>query len=342
MDAIEDAIPERVSRFQQTDPPLFTVFTPTRNRVQVIHRVYDSLCAQTLRDFEWLVVDNSSTDGTPELISRWLEEAPFPIRYFRREENAGGFASWHLGIRKASGTLFVDIRDADTMMPTALERLKLHWDAIPSERRGDFVGVTVNCRDEHGRLVGTPIPEPYVDSDAIEVYHRYGVKGEKWGFQRIDVLRAYVDPPIPGYIGYMPEGIVWARIAGRYRTRYVNETLRVYWGDQRESLSRTKRHWVNALGGATSCSEALRTQIGWFAHSPLRFQWLAIKYARCCFHLGRTLSTQWQGLSGGLARVLWIAGLPVGWLLYWNDDRWRRRAGEERAVDLPAPPPAPE
>jgi Glycosyltransferases involved in cell wall biogenesis len=47
--------------------PQFTVFTPTYNRAQTIHRVYDSLRAQTLRDFEWLVVDDGSTDATPDL-----------------------------------------------------------------------------------------------------------------------------------------------------------------------------------------------------------------------------------------------------------------------------------
>ena len=60
---------------------VFTVFTATFNRARVLHRVYDSLRAQTFRDFEWLVVDDGSTDGTGALVAAWRAEADFPIRY---------------------------------------------------------------------------------------------------------------------------------------------------------------------------------------------------------------------------------------------------------------------
>lgn len=53
------------------DKVLFTVFTPTYNRANVLHRVYESLCAQTFRNFEWLIVDDGSTDNTYELVKSW-------------------------------------------------------------------------------------------------------------------------------------------------------------------------------------------------------------------------------------------------------------------------------
>ncbi|MFQ5451045.1 MAG: glycosyltransferase family 2 protein, partial [Nitrospinaceae bacterium] len=46
----------------------FTVFTPTYNRAYTLDRVYNSLVAQTFRDFEWLIVDDGSTDNTKELV----------------------------------------------------------------------------------------------------------------------------------------------------------------------------------------------------------------------------------------------------------------------------------
>ncbi len=64
---------------------IFAICTSTYNRAHFLERVYQSLCNQTLRDFEWLVVDDGSTDGTAELVQPWLQESEFPIRYLRKE-----------------------------------------------------------------------------------------------------------------------------------------------------------------------------------------------------------------------------------------------------------------
>ena len=72
---------------------IFTVFTPTYNRAHTLHRVYGSLKVQTFRDFEWLIVDDGSTDDTEALVKQWQAEANFPIRYIW-QKNSGK----HLGI----------------------------------------------------------------------------------------------------------------------------------------------------------------------------------------------------------------------------------------------------
>ena len=59
---------QRPDNFEQGYEYVFTVFTPTFNRASTLYRVYDSLKAQTYRNFEWLIVDDGSTDHTHQLI----------------------------------------------------------------------------------------------------------------------------------------------------------------------------------------------------------------------------------------------------------------------------------
>ena len=49
-----------------------TVFTPVYNRAYIITKLYESLCAQTDKDFEWLVIDDGSTDNIEKLISYFM------------------------------------------------------------------------------------------------------------------------------------------------------------------------------------------------------------------------------------------------------------------------------
>ena len=58
-----------------------TIFTPAYNRAHTIWRTYESLCRQTCKDFEWLIIDDGSTDNTRELVDGWIEEDKIPIRY---------------------------------------------------------------------------------------------------------------------------------------------------------------------------------------------------------------------------------------------------------------------
>lgn len=64
---------------------LLTILTPTYNRASLLPRLYKSLCAQTCRDFEWIVVDDGSTDGTADLFSAGTGmKRTVALRYVRK------------------------------------------------------------------------------------------------------------------------------------------------------------------------------------------------------------------------------------------------------------------
>ena len=65
---------------------MITIFTPIYNRAYIIGNLYASLLRQTCYDFEWLIVDDGSTDDVASIIYPWIEEThPFKIRFYRQE-----------------------------------------------------------------------------------------------------------------------------------------------------------------------------------------------------------------------------------------------------------------
>ena len=61
-----------------------SIITPTYNRAYIIGECYKSLVKQTLKDFEWIVIDDGSTDDTEQLISSFIKEGLIDIKYFKK------------------------------------------------------------------------------------------------------------------------------------------------------------------------------------------------------------------------------------------------------------------
>ncbi|CAN5657908.1 glycosyltransferase family 2 protein [soil metagenome] len=308
-------------RMDGEDSPLFTVFTPAYNRAHTLHRVYQSLAAQTFRDFEWLVVDDGSTDGTASLVEGWQRSATFPIR-FVRQDNGGKHMAFNRGVREARGDLFLPMDSDDACVPHALERLKYHWNSIPEQERSGFSAVTVLCMDQHGEIVGNRFPRDVMDSDSLEIRYRYRVGGEKWGFHRTAVLRNF---PFPEVLQrqYMAESVLWSQIARRYRTRFVNEALRIYFMDA-PSMVNGQRPGKNAPGGRMYHLSVLNDERDFFHVNPVEFLRSAALYARNSLHLGIRPREQGRAIEHRRERLVWMLMLPAGAALYIRD---RRRGG---------------
>src|SRR5579859_6080469 len=106
----------------------FTVLTPTYNRAHMLGSVYQSLCAQTLPDFEWIIIDDGSTDRTRDMVVTW--KPFFPIRYFWKP-NGGKHTAINKGVAEARGEFVLFFDSDDTCVPQTLERFDYHWRQIP-------------------------------------------------------------------------------------------------------------------------------------------------------------------------------------------------------------------
>lgn len=315
---------------------LFTVFTPSYNRAGLLPRLYRSLRAQTFRDFEWLIVDDGSNDDTRAVVAGWQAEAPFPIRYVW-QPNGGKHVAFNRAAQEARGELLLEIDSDDEVLPHGLERLARHWadiQALPPAEAARFSGVTGLCQDQRGNLVGQRFPRDVVDSDSNEMKYRYRVTGEKWGFHRTDVFKEFPFPVLPNG-GFVPESVVWNAMGRKYKTRYVNEVLRIYWLHDGPRLTTGGITAASAPGQALWHREILNTNLRYFRYDPAEFARSAVHFTRFSLHAGDGFGRQWRNLRGIAPRALWLAAAPLGYLVYRRDlSRANVRTGEVPAATV--------
>ncbi|MFZ2079551.1 MAG: glycosyltransferase family 2 protein [Xanthobacteraceae bacterium] len=297
--------------------PLFTVFTPTYNRAHTLHRVYDGLRAQSLRDFEWLVVDDGSTDNTATLIADWAKSADFSIRYFKQEHLGKHFAH-NLAVREARGQMFVPLDSDDACVPDALERMMYWWNTIPPDQRAEFCGVTGLSIDQHGKLVGHRFPSEPLDATLRELRYVHHVMGEKGTCRLTEVLRQYPFPEV-AQGQYLPEGIVWLDVAKRFKSRAVNEIFRIYYIDDTEpgvTENRKKNLGAHALGRWHFYIWLLNNDLEYFFHSPMPFLKAAVMLPVVTRLADQSFNSTFLRMESNWARVLVLLALPLAGLLY--------------------------
>jgi glycosyltransferase involved in cell wall biosynthesis len=300
--------------------PVFTVCTPTYNREDLLPRVYASLKAQSFGNFEWLVVDDGSTDGTADLVRRWAGEALFPVRYVWKE-NGGKHTAHNVCIREARGELFVMVDSDDWLVPTALERLKAEWDQVTNKE--GYSGVCCLFQYEDGTVVGNRFPRDQMESNAVDLRYNLGVVGDKIGLTRTDVLRRF---PFPDDLGrcYVPESLVWNRISQEYQMRCVNAVIGVKEYQPEGITDRSRLNsYRNPLAYYLFAAELLNGRIQF----PLkRVPRVVVSLVKCALLARKSPFVARRPLHW----LATVAALPVGGLLALRDCWRARRAGQTR------------
>lgn len=202
---------------------LITVFTPTYNRGGFLYDIFESLSQQTFKDFEWIVVDDGSTDNTKDMMDKIITGFhSFPIGYIYKE-NGGKHTAINVGTKLAKGELFFIVDSDDTLMDTALWTVADEWNKLKDNpQNGGVVGLDVNSKT--GEIIGGGLPQDVIDCDAMEIRYRHHVSGDLKEVFRTDVLRKFPFPEIKGEC-FCPEQLVWFRIAQKYKLRYIKKPI---------------------------------------------------------------------------------------------------------------------
>lgn len=198
-----------------------TVFTPTYNRKHTIDKLYKSLKNQSCTDFEWVVVDDGSTDGTNEYFIKILEEDNrFTIKYIKKK-NGGKHRAINLGLDIAEGEYFFIVDSDDYLTNNSIEVISMWLNSI-SNTKEKFAGVSGLKGYSENAMVGKTFKGKYLDCLALDI-QKHNISGDKSEVFNTNILREYRFPEIDGE-NFITEAIVWNRIANDgYFIRYFNK-----------------------------------------------------------------------------------------------------------------------
>lgn len=204
-----------------------TVFTPTFNRAYIIENLYKSLIKQKYYDFEWLVIDDGSTDNTKQLFTKWTNECnSFPIRYYYFE-NSGKQREINRALDLAKGRIFITVDSDDILTDDALLKID-RWDKEIIAEGADKICCLAGRQgtlDKHS--IGPELDEPYDDANFLNRYLESGKfigHDRAWAFYT-EIHKKYKYPEIENE-KFITEAVAWNRMANDgYKVRCYNDVI---------------------------------------------------------------------------------------------------------------------
>ena len=203
---------------------MITVLTPTFNRGRGLQSLWDSLQKQTVKEFEWLVVDDGSTDGTKDLITKLQEKSDFPIRYIYKS-NGGKHTALNVGIQTICSELTFIVDSDDCVTDDAVESiLKIHK---KYRSQNNICGYAFLRAFPDGKVNG----KKFDVDEKIGSYIDVRVNGDDTGADKAEVFKTHClkEFPFPEYPNekFLGEDLVWVRMARKYEMVHINKAIYV-------------------------------------------------------------------------------------------------------------------
>lgn len=200
---------------------LVTVFTPTYNRAYCLPALYESLQRQTCKNFEWLIIDDGSSDNTDELAKEWIKEDSFSIRYIK-QINGGKHRAVNKGVSLAKGEFFFIVDSDDLLACDCVEQVcRYGSEVIDDSMYAGVVGMKIY---PNGKRVGGDAKFNTLKCSRFDFRYKYKYAGDLAEVYKTEVMKEY---PFPEYSGekFCPEAYVWVAIAMKYKLLFFNKGI---------------------------------------------------------------------------------------------------------------------
>ena len=294
-----------------------TILTPTYNRQKCLPRLYNSLIAQGNREFQWLVIDDGSTDQTEQMVTGWIMEKKIDIVYAKKA-NGGKHTALNYGISMTDDPLLFIVDSDDYLKENAVAVIKAYSEKYSGQKASlKLCGYSFLRAYSDGTINSIRFSE----NDIVDTYRNERINrkdiGDKAEVYYTDVLKKYRFPVFPGE-KFLPEDTVWIRMSGPYQMVHVNQVI--YICDYLEGgLTKTGRYMkVHSPYGMMCRSAVYLNDSGVIASVRMKMLLLYVIYEKFAKKAGqKDVSADEYRIKKGVA--YWLLEVPgfVLYLLWW-------------------------
>lgn len=199
---------------------IITIFTPTYNRKKTLERLYNSLVNQNYDKFEWLIIDDGSTDNSGNLIKKIKKENKIKITYIYKE-NGGKMSAVNMA-HKICETEYMMTIDSDDMIADNFLK-KIEKDLNNITKNADIAGIVYLTAKQNNskELIGTKLPPNGTICKFYEIYDKYNCKGDKCIVWKTKILKQYYYPIIKGE-KFIADAYLMNEISKKYKVMTIN------------------------------------------------------------------------------------------------------------------------
>lgn len=301
--------------------PLISVVTCTYNRADKLPKAYKSLCNQTFKNFEWIISDDGSNDGTRELVESWKKEAILNIVYIYQENNGKHIAA-NEARKIAKGYFDVNLDSDDFMRDDALEVFLNAWHSIPENEWKDFYAVKARCFDpKTGNPIGKSIKGGRLVCHFLDCKYKLKIRDEMWSMSRLEVTKEYPAPDIRGGkngggLRFYPEGIAQDLASRKYKILLIDDALRGYEISSSDSLMGRGLKYDRSRENIFMRTHIINDNLDYFWYDPFSFLKALIAISMDSFFLKESLKYTLGRMNGFLRRFLVFLTYPIGFVAY--------------------------
>ena len=200
---------------------MITVLTPTYNRASLLINLYQSLTKQDFGDFEWVIVDDGSTDTTTDIVDKFIKEQKIVITYIQ-QLNGGKHKALNRGVKEAKGELILIVDSDDSLPQNSLSIIQRYYLDI---KDNPLIGGICGLMAHHdGTVIGKRNVSLPINISSIEMRYKYGFVGDVCEVFKIDVLREFPFPELDNE-RFCPEDLVLNRIAKKFKLLFINDVI---------------------------------------------------------------------------------------------------------------------